>query len=86
MFEILALYYGLLFQGFLTTLKLLGLIVLFGIPLGTLLGVVAGRYSPKLNFLIKTARFFTKVIPVLVFLFWLHYPLQELLGVVVATI
>jgi len=83
MFQVLAQYHELFLQGFLTTLKLLGGIMLIGIPFGILLGVIAGRYSRELGGIIKGARFLTKVIPVLVLLFWLHYPLQSLLGVVV---
>jgi len=33
--------------------------------------------------MVKVARFITKVIPVLVLLFWLHYPLQGMLGIVI---
>lgn len=83
MFQILVTYHELFFQGFLTTLKLLGLIVLIGVPLGTLLGIIGGRYSAEIGSMINGARFITKVIPVLVLLFWLHYPLQGLLGIVV---
>lgn len=83
MFQVLIQYHHLLLQGFLTTLKLLGCIILIGVPLGILLGVIGGRYSIELGKVIKLGRFVTKVIPVLVLLFWLHYPLQGLLGVVI---
>ena len=83
MLQILADYHQLFLQGFLTTLKLLGLIILVGIPLGVVLGVIGGRFSKEIGNIIKGLRFITKVIPVLVFLFWLHYPLQGLLGIVV---
>ena len=83
MFQVLIQYHNLLLQGFLTTLKLLGCIMLIGVPIGTLLGVIGGRYNHELGKIIKASRFITKVIPVLVFLFWLHYPLQGLLGIVV---
>jgi ABC-type amino acid transport system permease subunit len=83
MLQVLAQYHALFLQGFLTTLKLLGGIMLIGIPFGVLLGVIGGRYSKEFASIIKSARFLTKVIPVLVLLFWLHYPLQSLLGVVV---
>lgn len=83
MFQVLIQYHYLLLQGFLTTLKLLGCIILIGVPLGTLLGVIGGRYNPEVGKVIKASRFITKVIPVLVFLFWLHYPLQSLLGIVI---
>jgi His/Glu/Gln/Arg/opine family amino acid ABC transporter permease subunit len=83
MFQVLIQYHYLLLQGFLTTLKLLGCIILIGIPFGILLGVIGGRYNSEIGKVIKASRFITKVIPVLVFLFWLHYPLQSLLGIVV---
>ena len=83
MFQVLIQYHYLLLQGFLTTLKLLGCIILIGVPLGTLLGVIGGRYNPEIGKLIKASRFITKVIPVLVFLFWLHYPLQSLFEIVI---
>lgn len=57
--------------------------MLIGIPLGTFLGIIGGRYNSEIGKVIKGARFITKVIPVLVLLFWLHYPLQGLLGIVV---
>lgn len=83
MFQVLLQYHHILLQGFATTLELLGSIIIIGIPLGTLLGVIGGRFNDTVGSTIKGARFFTKVVPVLVFLFWLHYPLQGLLGIVV---
>ncbi len=83
MIQVLIQYHYLFLEGFLTTLELLGLIILIGVPLGTLIGVIGGRYNPEVGKIIKILRFVTKVIPVLVFLFWLHYPLQGLLGIVI---
>ncbi len=83
MFQVLIKYHQLLLHGFAITLKLLGCIVLTGIPLGIVAGVIGGRYSTELGKIIKGAKFFTKVVPVLVFLFWLHYPLQGMLGIVI---
>jgi polar amino acid transport system permease protein len=83
MLQVLTQYHVLLLQGFLTTLALLGCIIAIGVPIGTLLGIIGGRYDPEVSKLIKSLRFITKVIPVLVLLFWLHYPLQALLGIVV---
>lgn len=71
------------FHGFITTLELLGAIMAIGLPLGTLLGIVGGKFNTELGTIIKGARFITKVIPVLVLLFWFHYPLQSMLGIVV---
>lgn len=83
MLQVLIQYHNLLLQGFFVTLKLLGSIILIGIPIGTFLGVVGGRYDSSVAQLIKSLRFITKVIPVLVLLFWLHYPAQALFGIVV---
>jgi len=57
--------------------------MLVGIPFGVLLGVTGGRYSPIVSWFVSSLRFMTKVIPVLVLLFWLHFPLQAILGIVV---
>jgi His/Glu/Gln/Arg/opine family amino acid ABC transporter permease subunit len=83
MFEILTQYNGLLLKGFFTTLKLLGLIILIGVPLGVWVGAYGARHSKRVNALIKGLKFVTKVVPVLVLLFWLHFPLQAILGIVV---
>jgi ABC-type amino acid transport system permease subunit len=83
MIQVLLQYHQLLLRGFATTLELLGCIMLIGIPLGVVLGIVGGRYNSSVGSLIKQARFVTKIIPVLVFLFWLHYPLQAIFDIVV---
>jgi len=83
MFEILIEYRYLFFEGFLTTIKLLASIIIIGVPLGILIGVIGGRYSKTASQLISSLKFLTKIIPVLVLLFWLHYPLQAILGIVV---
>jgi polar amino acid transport system permease protein len=83
MFQILIQYYQPLMAGFLTTLGLLGYIVVFGISFGLLLGIIGGKYSPELKSILQISRFITKVVPVLVLLFWMHYPLQGLLGIVI---
>lgn len=83
MLQVLVQNYHLLSQGFLVTLELFVCIILIGIPLGTIIGILGGRYVEEIFSLIKLGRFMTKVIPVLVLLFWLHYPLQSLLGIVV---
>lgn len=83
MFSILIEYQHLFLGGFLTTIKLLLSIMLVGIPFGVLLGVTGGRYSPIVSWFVSSLRFMTKVIPVLVLLFWLHFPLQAILGIVV---
>ena len=83
MFDILLQNHQLFLQGLGTTLKLLIFIMLIGIPGGILLGVIGARYSRFVNKLVEGLKFFTKVVPVLVLLFWLHFPFQALLEVVI---
>lgn len=83
MIQVLLQYHHLLLGGFATTLELLGCIMLIGIPFGVVFGIVGGRYNSSVGIALTQARFVTKVVPVLVFLFWLHYPLQAILGIVV---
>lgn len=83
MFEVLVQHHTLLLKGFSTTLLLLGAVMVIGIPLGILAGIVGGRYSNGFGKVIEALKFLTKIVPVLVLLFWLHFPLQALLGVVI---
>ena len=83
MIDILIEYRHLFLQGLITTIELLFLIVLIGVPLGILLGVLGGRYSKTIAVVISSLKFLTKIVPVLVLLFWLHFPLQAILGIVV---
>ncbi len=83
MIDILIEYRHLFLQGFLTTVKLLFLIIVIGVPLGVMLGVLGGRYSRAVAAVVSSLKFLTKIVPVLVLLFWLHFPLQAILGIVV---
>lgn len=83
MLQVLIDYRFLFFEGFLVTLQLIGYIAVIGIPGGVLLGLFAGRYFQPLAQVIKFARFLTKVVPVLVVFFWLHYPFQSFFSVVI---
>jgi len=83
MIDVLIEYRYLFLQGFLTTIKLLFLIIIIGVPLGVFLGVCGGRYSKTISLCVGGLKFLTKIIPVLVLLFWLHFPLQDILNIVV---
>ncbi len=65
------------------TLKLCLLIWPIGILVGTLLGVAGSRWKVAVGIPSKTTSFVLSGIPILVFLFWLHYPLQAMLNVVI---
>jgi ABC-type amino acid transport system permease subunit len=70
-------------SGLIVTLKLCLIIWISGICLGTILGVAGAKWRRSVGFTSRTASFILSSIPVLAFLFWLHYPLQALLEVVV---
>lgn len=71
-------------QGFLSgiavTLKLCILVWSIGISLGSLTGMLSSKWK-VFNIFTKTFSFVLSVVPVLVFLFWLHYPAQYYFGI-----
>ena len=69
--------------GLLTTLKLCLFIWPIGILLGAVLGVAGAKWKLAVGMPSKAASFTLSGVPILVFLFWLHYPLQSLLDVVI---
>lgn len=71
-----------LLSGLLVTLGLIIVVWLSGLVLGVLLGSNAQQYKLTGNFL-KFSWFLISSIPILVLLFWFHFPLQEILGVVI---
>lgn len=67
-------------SGLLITLQICIIVWLVGL----ILGILSGYFSSKnrvLKFLIKTLSFILSGVPILVFLFWLHYPAQSFLHV-----
>ncbi len=66
-------------QGLLVTLQLCLIVWTSGLILGGALGLLSAK-SKALEFLIRTIAFAVAGIPVIVFLLWMHYPLQELLS------
>ncbi|CAA9338001.1 MAG: hypothetical protein AVDCRST_MAG56-7757 [uncultured Cytophagales bacterium] len=62
-------------QGLAVTLQLCGIAWSIGILLGALLGYASAK-SRLFNFFNKTFSYLISSIPVLVLLFWFHYPLQ----------
>lgn len=54
-----------------------------GIIFGTLIGYASHKYPKLVGIPVKIISFLLGGIPVLVFLFWLHYPVQYLLNLVI---
>lgn len=69
--------------GLFQTFSLCLIVWINGLVFGILGGALAHRYPKGFGVLLKTMSFFLASIPILVVLFWLHYPLQEMLGVVI---
>jgi polar amino acid transport system permease protein len=69
--------------GLLMTVKLCALIWPIGLILGALLGMAGVRWKNAVGLPSRAVSFILGGIPVLVFLFWLHYPLQSVLRVVI---
>jgi polar amino acid transport system permease protein len=82
-FDILARYKGEFLYGLSVTLKLCLLIWPIGIIVGTALGIAGARWRVGVGIPSKAISFTLSGIPILVFLFWLHYPLQSVLGIVI---
>lgn len=74
-------------QGFLAglavTLNMALIIWGVGVLVGTGLGVLAAKYRVEVGLPARGMSFFLGAVPTLVFLFWLHYPIQALFNVVI---
>ena len=72
-----------LLSGLLVTLGLCLIIWASGLLFGVLFGAFAHRQKESTGWFLKMLSFLLASTPVLVLLFWLHYPLQAILGVVI---
>ena len=71
------------FGGLRVTLQLCALIWPIGIVAGTLIGAAGAHWKRSVGNISRGVAFVMSGIPTLVFLFWLHYPLQAMLNVVI---
>jgi polar amino acid transport system permease protein len=70
-------------NGLLVTFQLCLIIWISGVLFGGLLGVLGAKKPKYIGFFTRIFSFVLSGIPVLVFLFWLHYPFQSILNVVI---
>ncbi|MFA6270041.1 MAG: ABC transporter permease subunit [Candidatus Paceibacterota bacterium] len=70
-----------LLSGLLVTLELCLIIWFSGLVIGTLLGYLGAKYKIEIGGPSRAISFILSGIPVLVLLFWLHYPLQAMLQI-----
>lgn len=81
--DILSRYQDQLLYGLMVTLKLCLFIWPIGIVAGTLLGSAGSHWPRAVGLPSRGASFVLSGVPILVLLFWLHYPVQEMLRVVI---
>ena len=79
--DILIKYGSGLLLGVKVTVKLAAVVWALGIVLGVVLASLEVRFPRSIGWLGKTASFVATSIPIIVLLFWFHYPLQTLLGI-----
>jgi His/Glu/Gln/Arg/opine family amino acid ABC transporter permease subunit len=83
MFQIIRDYRAAIFAGLWMTLKLCAVIWSSGIIVGTLVGIASDKWRSGVDIPLRVGSFVLSGLPILVLLFWLHYPLQSILNVVI---
>ncbi len=81
--DILINYYPAFLQGLKVTLEMSLIIWTLGIILGAALGVASDRFPSIVGLPTRVISFLLAGVPILVFLFWLHYPAQAMFNVVI---
>lgn len=81
--DILVNYYPAFLKGLAVTLQLCAIIWSAGIFLGSALGLAGARFKLWVGLPSYGISFILGGVPLLVFLFWLHYPAQAMLDVVI---
>ncbi len=69
--------------GLSVTLEMSVIVWVLGLVIGTLLGVASVKFKLAVGIPVKALTFLIGSVPVLVFLYWLHYPFQTILGIIV---
>lgn len=82
-FDIIEKYHLEFLQGLWVTFQLCFFTWIIGIALGGFLGYISSTQDKFLGFFLKATAFIVSGVPILVFLFWLHYPAQTFLNIVV---
>ncbi len=81
--DILIKYYPAFFHGLAVTMQLSGLIWGIGLVLGSSVGLASVRFKIGVGVPARITSFLLSGIPILVFLFWLHYPAQSMFDLVI---
>lgn len=81
--DILLKYYPAFLNGLAVTLQLSAIIWACGIFIGGGLGLAGSKFKLSVGIPSRVVSFLLSGVPILVFLFWLHYPAQAMFGVVI---
>jgi len=81
--DIISEYRNLFLEGLGNTLLLVAFIYPIGLTIGTILGIFTYKYKKSFGYLSRAFSTLIAATPILVILFWLHYPLQYMLDVVI---
>ena len=81
--SILITYFPAFIEGLKVTMELCAIIWCVGITGGVALGVAAARYPSEFGWPVRSAAFFVQSMPLMVLLFWLHYPAQAMFNIVI---
>lgn len=81
-FDILVRYREGFTQGLIVTCNLAAITWSVGLTLGCVIGVAAYRWPVTVGYPLRGIAFILSGVPFLVLLYWAHYPLQSILGVV----
>ena len=76
-------YHEAIARGLWMTMKLCFVIWSVGLVAGALLGIASVKWKVAIGVPFRVAGFVLSGIPILVLLFWLHYPLQSILSIVI---
>ncbi|MBP6237476.1 MAG: ABC transporter permease subunit [Saprospiraceae bacterium] len=79
--KLISTYKGEFIIGISVTLRMTILIWILGVLGGTVIGILAAQFPKVVGIPTKIITFVLGGIPVLVFLYWLHYPAQNILGI-----
>lgn len=82
-FQIIIKYQEAFLGGIFVTVKLALVIWCSGLLLGSLIGILAAKYKKTVGIPARICSFVLSGIPVLAYLFWAHYPMQSILGIVI---
>lgn len=82
-FEIISKYHVAFASGLAVTVKLALVVWTVGLSVGFLLGIVGGAYPKTFGRVIALGSFLLSGLPLLVLLYWLYYPMQVMLNVVI---